>query len=93
MAENPKKHYLFDLSFNLKHVISIAPIIAAVAFGWFSLDKRVVVLEQQRKLQEIRDEAQDDRQDAQNQFLRENYNQIKGAIDRLDDKVDKILGQ
>lgn len=51
----------FDPTINAGHLLTFAGFIIAGFVGWTTLDKRVVILEQQRISQEYRDASQDSR--------------------------------
>lgn len=62
----------FDPTINAGHLLTFAGFIIAGFVGWTTLDKRVVILEQQRISQEYRDASQDSRN-----------NEFKGEIKEI----------
>ena len=56
---------------------------------WSTLDKRVVVLEESRKAQELRDTGQDDRNRDQMTAIRETLTEIKQNVIALRDRQDR----
>lgn len=62
----------FDPTINAGHLLTFAGFIVAGFVGWTTLDKRVVILEQQRISQEYRDASQDSRN-----------NEFKGEIKEI----------
>lgn len=80
----------FDPTISYGHVLTLLSMSAAVLIGWQNLDKRVVVLEENRHAQTLKDKAQDSMQQANMAQLRESLTEIKSAIVRLDNKVEEL---
>jgi len=72
----------FDTTINLGHVISLITFIAAAVVAWSTLDKRVVELEAKSRWQDARDSAQD-------AYMRETVSDIKRAIEKIADRLDR----
>lgn len=79
----------FDPTINAGHLLTFAGFIIAGFAGWTSLDKRVVVLEEQRKTQEVRDTGQDLRSSEKFGEIRETMRDIKITLDVVRDKLEK----
>lgn len=79
----------FDPTINAGHLLTFAGFIIAGFAGWTTLDKRVVVLEEQRKSQEVRDNAQDLRSSEKFGEIREIMRDIKQTVDVVRDKLEK----
>ena len=60
---------------------------------WSTLDKRVVVLEESRKAQELRDTGQDQRNRDQMDAIRESLTEIKQNVIALRDRQDRERGK
>lgn len=58
-ADDQRKRLSFDPTINAGHVLTFISLLAALAIGWNTLDKRVVVLEEAKQYQRERDNAQD----------------------------------
>lgn len=70
----------FDKTINLGHVLTFVGFIISGMVAWSTLDKRVVVLEESRKMQEMRDIAQDQRANDERGVIRETLVEIKQAV-------------
>jgi hypothetical protein len=79
----------FDPTINAGHLLTFAGFIIAGFAGWTTLDKRVVVLEEQRKAQEVRDQAQDTRSAEKFGEIRETMRDIKITLEMVRDKLEK----
>jgi hypothetical protein len=79
----------FDPTINAGHLLTFAGFIIAGFAGWTTLDKRVVVLEEQRKSQEVRDNGQDSRSSEKFGEIRETMRDIKQTLDVVRDKLEK----
>jgi hypothetical protein len=82
--DNPKQHGVrFDATINLGHIITFVGFLLAGFGAWSTLDKRVIILEENRKLQSNVDAAQDLR-------LAQASDQITSAILRLERQTERI---
>jgi len=79
----------FDPTINLGHIITFVGFILSLVFTWSTLDKRVVVLEESRKAQELRDTGQDQRNSDQMGAIRESLAEIKQNVIALRDRHDR----
>lgn len=79
----------FDPTINAGHLLTFAGFIIAGFAGWTTLDKRVVVLEEQRKSQEMRDSSQDSRSSEKFGEIRETMGDIKRTLEVVRDKLEK----
>ena len=77
----------FDPTVNAGHLLTFAGFILAGFVGWTTLDKRVVVLEEQRKAQEIRDAGQDARSADKFTEIKDTMNEIKRGVDQVRDQL------
>ena len=87
------KKMRFDPTINLGHVITFLGFILTIFIGWTNLDKRVVVLEETRNMQALRDKHQDSVIASQSSQIRESLNEIKAAMVRLEKKIDDVAGR
>ena len=83
----------FDPTINLGHIITFVGFILSLAVTWSTLDKRVVVLEESRKAQELRDTGQDQRNSDQMGAIRESLTEIKQNVIALRDRQDRERGK
>ena len=79
----------FDPTINAGHLLTFVGFIIAGFVGWTTLDKRVVVLEEQRKAQETRDIGQDSRSSEKFGEIRETMRDIKQTLDVVREKLEK----
>ena len=83
----------FDKTINLGHLLTFAGFIFTILVGWNTMDKRVVVLEESRKAQELRDSGQDQRNSDQMGAIRESLIEIKQNVIALRDRQDRERGK
>lgn len=83
----------FDPTINLGHIITFVGFILSLVVTWSTLDKRVVVLEESRKAQELRDTGQDQRNSDQMGAIRESLTEIKQNVIALRDRQDRERGK
>ena len=87
--EHPTRGIRFDPTINLGHIITFVGFILSLVVTWSTLDKRVVVLEESRKAQELRDTGQDQRNSDQMGAIRESLTEIKQNVIALRDRQDR----
>jgi hypothetical protein len=88
--EQPQRQGVrFDPTINLGHIITFIGFILSLVVTWSTLDKRVVVLEESRKAQELRDSSQDQRSVDQMATIRESLTEIKQNVIALRDRQDR----
>lgn len=90
-TEMPRGRVRFDPTINLGHIITFFGFLVAIFTAWSTLDKRVVVLEESRKLQETIDMAQDARTSQSAQQIAEALQRLERQTERLTDKLDGAL--
>lgn len=74
----------FDPTVNLGHLLTFAGFLIAGFGAWATLDKRLVILEENRKTQAAIDSSQDARYDS-------GIRQMQTHLDRMDAKLDRII--
>lgn len=79
----------YDPTINAGHLLTFAGFLITISVGWSTLDKRVVILEEQRKSQEVLDKAQDSRSSEKFGEIRETMRDIKQTLDVVRDKLEK----
>lgn len=79
----------FDPTINAGHVLTFIALLSAMFAGWTALDKRVLVLEEQRKAQEARDLSQDARSQDKFVEIRDTLADIRRSVEVVRDKVEK----
>jgi hypothetical protein len=82
--EPHSKRLRFDPTINLGHLLTFVGFMLAGFGAWSTLDKRVLVLEENRKTQATIDQAQDARYDY-------GIRQVQGQLDRIDTKIDRLI--
>lgn len=84
-----RKGFKFDPSVNLGHLLTFVGFLITIMVTWSTLDKRVVVLEESRKAQELRDTSQDLRNTDQMTAIKETLVEIKTNVIGLREKLDR----
>ena len=79
----------FDKTINLGHILTFVGFIGVGMVTWSTLDKRVVVLEESRKAQDLRDSGQDQRATDQFGAIKETLVEIKQNVIALRDRQDR----
>ena len=79
----------FDPTINAGHLLTFAGFLLTGFIGWSTLDKRVVVLEEQKKSQEMRDVSQDTRTAEKFTEIRETMTDIKRTLESVRDKLER----
>lgn len=79
----------FDGTINLGHMLTFAGFLITIMVTWSTLDKRVVVLEESKKAQEMRDATQDQRNSDQMTAIKESLVEIKTNVIGLREKLDR----
>ena len=79
----------FDPTVNAGHMLTFAGFLLTIFIGWATLDKRVVVLEEQRRSQELRDQSQDNRSGEKFGEIREALGDIKRTVEKVNDKLER----
>lgn len=80
----------FDPRVSLGHIIQVIMIIMAILLAWQNLDKRVMVLEESRHLQSLRDQHQDALANANSRQIKETLTKIEETLLRLDNKIETL---
>lgn len=90
MEELDKKSGIkFDPTVNLGHILTFVGFILAILAAWQNLDKRLIILEENRNLQAQVDRSQDARLDDRTRHISEVLSEIKNSILRLEEKIDR----
>lgn len=79
----------FDPTINLGHVLTFLGFLIAIFAAWVNLDKRVVVLEENRRTQQQIDKAQDVVLNQHMSQIRESLNDLRNGVQRLNDRIDR----
>ncbi len=83
-----KRGIKFDATINLGHILTFFGFMFSGFVAWSAIDTRVVVLEQNTKMQDLRDNQQDVLLTNQNQHINVTLAEIKRAVERLNDKFE-----
>lgn len=79
----------FDATINLGHIITFIGFLVTGFVAWETLDKRVIVLEQTNKVQELRDRNQDTESNSQNSHINETLADIKRSVEKINDRLER----
>lgn len=79
-----KKGIRFDATINLGHILTFVGFILAGFTAWTTLDKRVLVLEENKKAQATLDAAQDFR-------FGDAVLQLRTQLEKMDSKLDRLV--
>lgn len=79
----------FDPTINLGHVLTFIGFLLTALLTWSSMDKRVTVLEEARKVQESRDLAQDSRLSEKMGEIRDSLTELKRGVEQVRDRLEK----
>ena len=88
MSENLKT--FFDPRISTGNILTIVGFIITLIIGWTTLDKRVVILEESRNTQMVRDKHQDFLLNQQATSMEKTALEIKQSILRIEQKIDDI---
>ena len=88
-TEKSESKLKFDPTINAGHMLTFAGFLLTISIGWATLDKRVVVLEEQRRSQELRDQSQDNRAGERIGEIREALGDIKRTVEKVNDKLER----
>lgn len=84
-----KSKIVFDKSINLGHILTFVGFLIAGLGAWTSLDKRLVVIEENRMFQKQTDANQDQRSVEAYGSLRETLSRLDRQVERMADKLDR----
>lgn len=82
-AEPKSPRLSFDPTVNAGHILTFVSLIAALAIGWTTLDKRVVILEEAKLYQAKRDDSQDAAIGEKLTEIRDAVKDVRHGIDEL----------
>lgn len=81
--EEQPKRLRFDPTINAGHILTFAGMAISVFLAYSTLDKRVVVLEESRQYQRLRDEQQDNMAQHQLGEIKAAIGEIKAGVNEL----------
>lgn len=87
LGKTKKVH--FDPTINLGHILTVITLVLAGLGAWTVLDKRVVVLEESRRSQEMLDRFQDQNASTNMQQIRESLGDIKRSVEKVSDRLER----
>lgn len=87
LGKSKKVH--FDSTINLGHILTIITLALAGLGAWTVLDKRVVVLEESRRTQEMLDRFQDQTASQNMQQIRDSLTDIKRSVEKVSERLEK----
>jgi len=86
LGPHGSKKIWFDPTVNLGHILTFLGFIFSIFVGWTILDKRVTVLEEQRRLQAQIDQAQDSMSSQNLRQIYESLSDIKKSVEKIGDR-------
>ena len=92
-GELPKRGVRFDPTINLGHIITFFGFLVAIFTAWSTLDKRVIVLEENRRVQLAIDQAQDARQAQSTDQITSAIVRLERQTERIADKLDTAISE
>lgn len=87
-----QKGVRFDPTINLGHILTFVGFILSGFLAFQHLDKRVAVLEEERKTQDLIHDYQDKKILDLNQSIQQSLHEIKKSIEKLDNKIEYVRG-
>ena len=78
----------FDPTVNLGHVLTFVGFILAGIGAWSTLDKRLVVLEENRRTQSLVDQNQEQKFEYMNEAVQRSLSRIEMQVDRLNNRYE-----
>lgn len=86
LEKRERQRVRFDATINLGHILTFVGFLVAGFGAWTTMDKRVMVLEEGRKVQEQVDRYQDASTRQTMEQIRESLTEIKAQVNRLNDR-------
>lgn len=86
--EKPKKPW-FDPTINLGHVLTFIGFIGTGMVAYATMDKRLAILEENRKYQTVVDHAQDIRANTAADEMKSLLLRVERQVERLNDRLDR----
>lgn len=87
--EHPRKRLTFDPTINAGHILTFVSLAGALALGWNTMDKRVVILEEAKRYQEQRDDNQDRLLAEKLGDIKDTLREVKAGVETLKDQARK----
>lgn len=81
----------YDPTINLGHVLTIAAFIVTGLGAWSTLDKRLVMLEEQRRAQEQTDRYQDQTMRDNLAMIKDSVTGINKSVEKINDRLDRVV--
>ncbi len=86
LTSDTSRKIKFDPTINLGHILTFLGFIFSIFVGWTVLDKRVTVLEEQRRLQAQVDSSQDNTATANMRQIFDTLTEIKVSVEKIRDR-------
>jgi hypothetical protein len=90
MSETEDSKVRFNKEINLGNVLTIVSMLMVLVAQWSFIDKRVVVLEEYKKYQEMAVNQQRDRDLQQDTSTKDKFNEVKDVLSELRRSVEKV---
>ena len=88
--QNEEERIKFNKEINLGNLLTIASMLMVLIAQWSYIDKRIVVLEEYKKYQEIAIATQRDRDAQQDLATKDKFIEIRDALSELRHSVEKV---
>lgn len=86
---NEKKIVKFDSTINLGHLLTFVGFVLTGFGAWSSIDRRLTVLEESRRVQAQIDANQDERLSQSMSQIKETLSDIRRNLEKVSDRLDK----
>lgn len=88
-STNETNRIRFDNTINLGHVLTFLGFLITIMVSWTTLDKRVVILEENRKAQAVLDQVQDHRASEKFGEIRDTLGEIKRTVEKVNERLER----
>jgi hypothetical protein len=86
---NEKRLVKFDSTINLGHLLTFVGFVLTGFGAWSSIDRRLTVLEESRRVQAQIDANQDERLSQSMGQIKESLSEIRRNLEKVSDRLDK----
>jgi hypothetical protein len=84
-----RKRIRFEPIISLGHVLTVTGMLLGGATAWNAMDKRIAMLEEAKKTQELRDGSQDQRANDRYVELKDTMTEVKRGVEKIVERMDK----
>jgi len=87
--QNDKRLVKFDSTINLGHLLTFVGFVLTGFGAWSTIDRRLTVLEESRRVQAQIDANQDERLSQSMSQIKESLSDIRRNLEKVSDRLDK----